>query len=161
MFGQIFSILVKNGEQEEASPEVTESPNLALSGDLSCQVIRLRSMASKPVLQGSEELLVFSQLSAFLISVFFFFFLSLSLQTQSYITYSWAASGYAIYTEGNSTFGLSSLSVGTWVVYMPTQSTSRACQNENLNPTGSGWGLRVPFWQPQVRWKLLSQDGVE
>lgn len=72
MFGQIFSILVKNGEQEEASPQVTESPNLALSGDLSCQVIRLRSMVSKPVLQGLEELLVFSQLSAFLISVFFF-----------------------------------------------------------------------------------------
>lgn len=81
MFGQIFSILVKNGEQEEASPQVTESPNLALSGDLSCQVIRLRSMVSKPVLQGLEELLVFSQLSAFLISVFF----SLSLPSNSII----------------------------------------------------------------------------
>ena len=47
------------------------STNLALNDLLSSQVIRLRPMASRSVVQGSEELLVFSQLSAFLISVFF------------------------------------------------------------------------------------------
>lgn len=124
------------------------SPNLAFSGLLSSQVIRLRPMESRSVVQGSEERLVFSQLSTFLISVFFFFS---SPQTQSYIIYSRPASGYAIYIEGNSTFSLSTLSVGARVVYMCTQSTSQTCQNENLNPTGSGWGPRVPYWQPQVQ----------
>lgn len=89
------------------------------------------------------------------LSLFLFFFLP--PQTQSYTIYSEPASGYAIYIEGNSTFDLSTLSVGTWVVYMCTQSTSRPCQKENLNLAVSGWSLRVYFLQPQHRWKLLSQ----